>query len=744
MNKTRFLKLIFALCALAVCLCSCKTAEIENPDYNLPKDLSADADFKVAENDTYILEYMSEYASVALKDKTGNIVWSTTTVKANEPRLDEYGDPIPLHSQVKSPIAIEYIEPTTSKISLSYAYGDCIRDGNFTVKQIDNGVEVTYFFDEVGISVPVRYVLKEKGVEVSVNTAEICENENRFYSVSIAPYACGIPNLSDSGYLFVPSGSGAIIEPCQLEDGFYSYSRELYGNDAERALEQGLDTDKFPENRMAVIGAKLDNNSALCGIITDGAEHAFIEANVGAANIGFSNVSVKFAARAYQWSKIRSNQQVKLYSEDMAQTKFAVTFTPLLNEENANYVAMADCYREYLKDNYRMNSKMDSSALTLKIIGGANVTKNILGFSYDKFYTATTLDDAKKIIEDVSERTGVKPNINLLGFGKDGLDIKTVAGGYTVNGQLGGKKGLKNIAEYSEQKGINLFMNFDVISASKSGGGISKLFDMALSQDKSKIKQYYYNIYSRLKTTRHNSYLLIGREDISGVCNRLVKETEKMNLKGISLDTLSSVCYSDYSSVKYFSKGNTAEDVSEILKNFAKKDYNLAVTEANDFAAAESDIVIDTPLTSSKNNIFSYDIPFYSIVFKGYTNLASESLNLMANADEMLLSAAEVGCGISYTVVERCSTELFDSFSSAFYGSVYDGLADGITETVKSYKETFESVKNAKITNHSVLDNGLRKTVFDNGVTVYVNYTDNEISADGVSVSPNSYISVKG
>lgn len=743
MNKTRFFNLIFALCYLVAFLCSCATAKTENPAYKLPENLSADADFTVAENDTYILQYMSEYASVVLKDKSGNTVWSTTTVKASEPRLDEYGDPIPLHSQVKSAIAIEYIEPTTSKISLSYAYSDCVREGTFTVEKIDNGVEITYFFDEVGISVPVRYVLKAKSVEVSVNTAEICENENRFYSVALAPYACGIQNLSTEGYLFVPSGSGAIIEPCQLEDGSYTYSRELYGNDAQRALEQGLDTDKFPENRMAVIGAKLDNSSALCGIITSGAEHAYIEANVGAANIGFSNVSVKFAARAYQWSKVRSNQQVKLYSDDMAKTRFAVTFTPLLNEENADYVAMANCYREYLRENYRMNSEMNSSALTLKVVGGANVTENILGFSYDKFYATTTLTEAEEIVTELSELTGVKPNVSLVGFGKDGLDIKSVADGYTVNRELGGEKGLKAFAEYMEQNGLNLFMNFDVISASKSGGGISKLYDMALSQDKTKIKQYYYNIYSRLKTTKHDSYLLIGRENIFDVSERLIEKTEKLKLSGIGLDTLSSVCYSDYSDVKYFSKGNTAADVSEILKSFTEKDYTLAVNEANDFAAAEADIVIDTPLTSSKNNIFSYDIPFYSLVFKGYVNLASESLNLTADADKMLLHAAESGCGITYTVVERCGTELFDSFSSAFYGSVYDGISEDISEKVKAYNKTFESVKDAKIINHGILDNGLRKTVFDNGVTVYVNFTDNEIVQDGVTVKANSYISVK-
>ena len=743
MKNAKFFKLLFALCSLSVILCSCKTAEIKNPIYKLSQSLSSENDFAIAENDRYTLEYMSEYASVVLMDKTGEKVWSTTSIKADEPRLDEYGDPIPLHSQVKSPIAIEYIEPTTSKVSICYAYSDCIREGTFTVEQITDGVEITYYFDEVGISVPVRYVLKEAGVEVSVNTAEICEGENRFYSVALAPYSCAVSNTSTEGYLFVPSGSGAIIEPCQLEDGSKTYSRELYGNDAMRALEQGLDVEKFPENRLCVIGAKLDNNSALCGIINGGAEHAFIEANVGASNIGFSNVSVKFAARAYQWSKIRSNQQVKLYSDEMVQTKFAVTFTPLQGTENANYVAMANCYRDYLCEKYSMSSDITPSALTLKIIGGANVTKNILGFSYEKFYPTTTLNEAKEIVEKVISDTGIKPNVSLIGYGKNGLDIKEIAGGYTLNRKLGGKNGLKDFVTYSKENGFNLFMNFDVLGVGKSGDGISKSSDVALSQDMAKIKQYYYNIYSRLKTTRHKSYYLISRDNIVDVCKRLSEKAKNIELSGIGLDTLSSVSYSDYSDVKYFSKGNMSADVSDVLKNLSKSNYSVAVNEANDYATAEADIVIDTPLTSSKNNIFSYDVPFYSIVFKGYVSLASESLNLSADADNLLLLAAESGSGITYTVINNSSTDLFDSFSSAFYGSVFEGVSQEIKERVNSYKDTFEDIKDAKITDHNILENGLRKTVFDNGVTVYVNFTKNQIVYNGLTVKAEDYITVK-
>lgn len=743
MKSFRFFCLIFSVYLIIAFCCSCGTVDIKNPKYKLSNKMSDESDFVIAENENFILEYFSEYASVVLKDKSGNTVWCTSSTETMKPRLDEYGDPMPLHSQIKSPIVIEYIEPITSKVSKSYAYNDCVKEGNFTVKKIKNGVTVSYYFNEVEICVPVSYILCEKGVEVSVDSSKITENENLLYSVSVAPYACAINNLSEDGYLFIPSGSGAIVEPCQLEDGSYSYSRELYGNDAERTLEQGIDVDVFPENRLAVIGAKYDNYSAVCGIINNGAEQAFIEANIGAANIGFGSVWTKFALRGYQWSKERKNQQVKLFSNSMNQNKVSVLFVPIFSQEKSNYIGMAECYRNYLIENHRMKSDISSSALTLKIIGGANATENILGFSFDKFFAATTLSQANDIVSDIVDKTGVKPNVDLVGFGNDGIDIKTVSGNYTVNNSLGGEKGMKSFSSFAKENNINLFVNYNVIAASKSGGGISKFSDMALSQDKRKVKQYYYNIYSRLKSGKQKSYLLIARDEIFNVCKKLSSKCKEQNIYGIALDTLSSVCYSDYSSVEYFNKGNTALDVTKIFNEFNKDKFIIAVNEANDYAAAESDLIIDAPLFSSQNNIFSYDVPFYSIVFKGNVELCGQSVNLSADEQEAVLRAAEVGAGLTFTVIGQSSTKLFDSFSPFFYGSVYSGISDNIVHLTNEYKKTFVSVASSQILDHKVFDNGVRKTVFDNGTVIYVNYSNSEQEINGLKVSPRSYFAAK-
>ncbi|MBR7132704.1 MAG: hypothetical protein IKD04_04150 [Clostridia bacterium] len=734
--------LTVAVLCLSVLFSSCSVASVETKLYKTPEEYSISEDFTVADTGDYSLDFIEDMASVVLRNKEGEIVWSTSPIESYEERLDEYGDPIPLHSKVKSAIIIEYIEPGTSKISTAYSFKECAGTGSYSVKEIADGIEITYYFDEIKISVPVEFTFKDNVVRISVEPSRITEGEYRLYSIAVAPYSCGIYNLSQNGYLFVPSGSGAIIEPCQLEEGSLTYSRELYGDDATRYRERELDTEKYPENRLAIFGAKIYDDSAICAIIEKGAEHAFIEAETGAVNTGYSSVWAKFALRAYQWSKIRNEQQVKLYSKSMSQDTVTVAYR-LLSGENADYVGMADTYREYLISKYGMKPQNADSLLNLKIVGGANITETFLGFKYDKFFSATTLDQAENMISEVKPLVDGKITADLIGFGKSGIDVKTIAGGYTVNSDLGGEKALKTLADYAKENDCKLFFNADVLGLSKSGSGVSKASDTALSQDKRKIKQYYYNLYLRKKTTEHTPYLLVARKLIPDITEKLAVSFSDIGIHGFGLDTLSTVCYSDYTDSKYFSKGNMANDVGQAIKSIKEKGYAVAVNEANDYAAANADIIYDLPLTSSKNNIFSFDVPFYSIVFKGYIPLSVESLNLTSNADNMLLKAAEVGAGLSYTLVNNGSTKLFDSFSSVFYGSVFEDIKPLIEKDIEKYQNDFKLIENAKISNHSILENGLHKTEFDNDVTVYTNFAQNALSVNGRTVESGSYLFVR-
>ena len=142
--------------------------------------------------------------------------------------------------------------------------------------------------------------------------------------------------------------------------------------------------------------------------------------------------------------------------------------------------------------------------------------------------------------------------------------------------------------------------------------------------------------------------------------------------------------------------------------------------------------------------MFTADIPFYEIVFKGYVPMTADAVNLSIEPKTAVLRAAEAGCGLSYTLTARYDKSLMTAKQTLYHSTVFSGLDGGIYETVAAYNAYFESIKNAKIISHKILENGLRKTEFDNGTAVYVNYGSTRLTSEAGEVAAGSYIFTKG
>ena len=374
----------------------------------------------------------------------------------------------------------------------------------------------------------------------------------------------------------------------------------------------------------------------------------------------------------------------------------------------------------------------------------SNKIRGDLGIPYDDFYTATTLNDATNIVTELYKTIGEKMAVNLVGFTKGGVDVGKVAGGFKLDSDLGNKSDLEKFITYCKQNGITSFMDFDLVRFNKNGAGLNTLSDKAVTVNGQVVNCYNYNIWSRTRDYDLENYSLVARAKLFDVAEELVKNTNKFKLTGVGLNTLSNYCYSDYSSVESFVKGNMAKDVVKILGDVKKNNTNLAINNANDYAAVFATQIYDVPLQSTGHNLFDCDVPFYEIVFKGYVSMSTPSVNLSANEKETILKAVETGCGLGYTLIKNYDPKLLATAESSFYGSAYSDIKPYIEDAVSQNKDYYNKINGATIKDHIIYENGLRKTVFDNGYSVYVNYGDKREAVAGVSVEALSYKVVKG
>lgn len=742
MIRKKYLSSVCAVALTVALLCGCGGSGVSQKRLSYDKEkLSTDiSDELIAQNENYRLEINRTSLGVSLTDlKTGK-VYGTNPVNSGGEQFDEFGMPIKRHPQIESVLFIEYLDTQKNTTSKLISYSAAVQNGRTVLENTDNGVKVEYYFDDAEIMIPITYSLRENGLKVTLDPKEIEEGGNMLISVSVAPFFCSVENTEKNGYLLYPSGSGALIYPKEVSQPGDSYSAEVYGEDASKEKWDKTSTEK--SIRLPVYGAKSGDTAAFA-IIEKGADSCLLETTVGSTSVGYSAVYATYQLRGYTANikELYNNRYYKglVYSDNMTDAPLEIGFYPLAGE-NADYSGMAGLYRSYIEKTEGKAENAKAATLNITAVGGTMISKSFLGVPYTTLLATTTLKDAAAMVKELEEGGAKVSALALSGFGKTGIDSVKPAGGFGIAGKLGSSKDFTSLKKTCENSDTDLFFDFDAVTFSKSGGGLSSYFDSAVRANRKRAKVYDYNI-ALLGRETDSAYSLTARDKLTYITNKIIKKAG--NLPGIGLSSLSNTAYSDYtdkSSGLYYAKSGMTEQVSEIIENVKKSGKKFMSSEANAYAAVKSDVIFNSPARSNAALIFDDDIPFYQMVLRGRTALSSESLNLATDREEELLKAVEGGMGLTYTLTAKYDTKLIDSGVPVFYNSLYSDLKDGIISDSKTLSELYGKIGNSAIKSHKIHDSGLRETVYENGVTVFVNYSSGELNSPAGSVRAHGFL----
>ena len=738
-------KLISLLTAsvVAVSLTACGGSAEKPKSFDKSAESYSYEETLIAENSNLKLEWDDAAKGIVLTDKKTGLKYSSSPGDG-EQKLDEYGMPIKKHPALNSAVTVKYLDYETNIVSDALSYTGAVQNGRVRCAKGKDSLLVEFYFDEPGFMIPVQYILKENSVQIRINPKNITEGENRVVSVSVAPFFCSAENDSKDTYLFVPSGSGALVRPVTLSAQGTQYSSQVYGDDSTiEAISKPTNTESV---RLPVYGARFSAEQGICAIITEGAESASIDVSAGASAYGYSAVYATFNIRGYTGhiaSLFSGGTKVSstVFSKNRISLSVAVDYFPLSGEK-ANYSGMADVYRDYLKKEMKLTKKSGNSFLSVNVIGGLMLTESFLGVPYSKLYAATTFKEAEEITSNLQTETGQTINAVLKGFGESGADIGKIGGGFKTGKAFGSKKQLASLQNNLEKSGSQMYMDFDLIHFKKSGNGFSKTFDACYNSGEKKAEQYLYNVAVR-KQDENTLHYLLDPAKLGDAAEKLDSAATEMKLNGISLESLTSLSYSNYSDKTtgdYCAKNNFDKTAVKVLKKAKSGGRRLAASGANAYAAVLADIITDAPTRSDSERIFDTDIPFFQMVFGGYVPMYTGSLNLSENKRELLLKAVESGCGISYTLTYKWDRRMIAAEYPLFYNSVYSDIKEDIISDVSSLSDYYGKINGAEIISHTVLNGNLRKTDFSNGVSVYVNYGEQAEQTPNGTVKAKNYL----
>lgn len=729
------------LSLLSGCSSSKATGRVNTKKYTGDVNDESVAEGKVCENDRFVLNWNNIKKCVYIFDKSTSKTYCTVAEGALETVLGEDGMPIKNNPQTESAVTVYYYDQITlSEKSLTAAV-DAVQDGDVYTEKTENGLRVTYDFMSMEITVPVEYTIEKDYFTATVITEEITDNgENYVTGVALSPFLCSVKNDSPDSWLFLPDGSGSLLSTATTDLVGTQGSMKVYGVDPSI---QSMDLNSYRKQiNLPVYGMK-SGDKAVLGIITSGAEGAELSWNIGSQNIGYSSVYPFFRIRGYNLIHApegftTTEVEIKVFDEYINTTPLSVSFYPLTGEK-ADYNGMAETYRNYLTENGQLQkTEAVIPTVSLKLLGGAESKKYTFGIPRTVLYSLTTVKDAEEIVNYFSEELDNDFLVNLIGFGKSGLDFGKIGGGFKVASSLGSKKQLKSLSGFCNKNGIPIFMDFDIVAFNESGAGFTLRSNAAALPNGQNTHDVRKDFVTRKETGYR--YNLLSRASLEAAAQKAENAAESYGLTGVSLSSLSNTSYSDYKTKGAAVCGDMAKQTSELIKN---SKLPVLSSGANGYAACASSFITDVPTGSSGLDFEITYIPFYAMVFRGYAAMSGESVNLSSNERNAFLRCLESGVALTYTLYNNFDSSLVTIDQSALYGSEFESNKQRIVESCKEYKNILDKLSNAGIEKHYIAENGIRVTEFDNGVKIAINETKTDKTINGITVKAMDYAVIK-
>ena len=133
----------------------------------------------------------------------------------------------------------------------------------------------------------------------------------------------------------------------------------------------------------------------------------------------------------------------------------------------------------------------------------------------------------------------------------------------------------------------------------------------------------------------------------------------------------------------------------------------------------------------------SVSVPFVPLILHGIVDYTGDPINTQINMQEALLKYVEYGACPHFAWSYEPSSE--NEKDDKYY---YDNTINTASEYYRKANETLNDLREARMTDHYQVADGIFCTEYDTGSLVYVNYTDTDFETLGVTVGARSFIRV--
>lgn len=707
---------------------SAPSAALSDGAVDTSKEL--DGHHLVAANDNYELYLYEPALSIIVKNtKTGAVMESTVR---NEERLGNVNET--WKGFLQSGIVVELQEETNT---MQRKLGIEGSGAQVSVELIPGGfrAKLDYPAQELGFDAEVK-LYDDGSITAYIPESSIYENaENKkIGNIYVFPLL-GSSRLGEKdGYMFVPDGNGALIYLDEKDGRFDSgYVQKVYGSDIGvgesyvlSLLWDRYETHNDAEMILAPVYGMVhtDDGMGYLAVIESGDEEASIYATPNGAYSDYNWITAAFRkCTTYIQPTSNSGGSVTKVTDRI---KYDINVRYMfVDGEDANYTGLAKRYREYLLEKDELIKVEDNFKVRLDFLG-LDVENWML---WKKDAPVTTVDNIREIYSDL-EQEGVTDILSIYKGWQDGGIFNLPVTSYDVDGSIGGAGELSRLMDECEEKNIDFYLFTDGVRANPETGNTT--FDTVKKMDK---RLYTQNTYQNV----YDEFVYWTPQKTVENLNILQKNLTKKGVNKIALSEVGNTLFT-------YTMGDTMQTrlVSKHLYEEALKQtsetMDLMLEAPVQCYWRYVKAIVDMPISDSDYIYTDQSVPFLSIALKGILPMYGDYVNFEANEREYFLKLVETGIYPSFYLTYENPSELIYTNSSNVYTSQYSVYRNQILEYYDELRQISELTKNSMIVNHEITDTGVTIVTYDNGVKLYINYSEAERKADNVTVPALSYV----
>lgn len=687
---------------------------------------------KVCTNDFLELFVDEKTTGIAVYDKQAKYAWYSTYYHSDteNAKSSKYSS---IKEMLTSGVTIECFDSSSLNEVTKYSANATECEKKYTY--LDDGFKVQLNFVKVGVTFSVKVTLNNANIEAQILLDELQEvpyvskalknpKEYKLKAITLFPYL-GSENYEINGYAFIPDGSGALIR-FNNEEYNTAYIKRVYGNDSGVTRESNSDYLK-DENliTLPIYGISHGYNQAAVLVnVNNGASCAELNAYPYMySNLNLNRTYFRYILREKFNVAISSSTTgiVSFINSDIYTNNIKTTYT-FLNNDKANYVGMANAYKETI--DFTKDNKLDSS-VKLDVVA-QDYKKGLFGKNYIEMTTYSALEN---ILKTLKQNNVNDIEINYIGYNNNGY-FDNMQSKVKLDNNLGSKKDYESLIKYIEDQGFDIYYYTNPMIVNENS--------VIKSVKRENLEQFTYDFKSSLEVSGKVMLPTLIAKNIT----KNQKAYKKLDINNLSLDLIGSFAFT------YRYNGNTVyreEMIEQVCTELEKlTSYKLAMSKPNNYMYKYLSSYYNANFESSKYAFITDSIPFVSIVLAGNVKMYSTNINYVSDYNLFILRLIEYNINPSFVITNETTDKLRYCNYEYLFSTCITSWQDLIIDSYQKVSSVLNKTKGASITSHSYLSDGVVEIGYSNGVKVYVNYTKTPYTVSSSDIQPMSYLVIGG